>query len=118
MKTTQITNIPPLSEMESKILAFIASKDEDEKGAEVWEGEILARMFPPPIYPKNGTREQIDAWLKSSRAYNDRAYSGNGVKYADCYSHQCSLALIRLIQLKLIKEHNNGFNVGFYSLNG
>lgn len=108
-------NNPLLTEFESRVLSLIAAANGDQVG----EDAVLHACFPPPEYPKGALvgSPESRAWLVTQRAWQDRAFSGNGVEYADCYARASSLALIRLINLKLIREFNNGFNCGSYAIN-
>lgn len=111
METIPRKTLPPF---DAKILALIAAA----KGEWVGEDEVRHAMFPAPAYPtgaKVGSPEYA-AWLVTQRAWQDRAFSGNGIEYRDCYASICGCALIRLIKAKLILEHNNGYNVGSYSI--
>lgn len=103
-----------LAPFESQVLALIAAA----RGEQVNESAVLVAMFPAPKWPagaKVGSPEAAE-WNRVHRLWQDRAYSGNGIEYRDCYASITARALIRLINLKLIREFNNGFNCGSYSV--
>lgn len=92
-------------ELKAKALAVIR-----ERGG-IAETKLLETLFPPPPFPENGTKEQIDAWREANEHWKDQAYGpvGQNVPWRDTFCGQQSAIILALEREGLILSHNNGY---------
>ena len=99
------TNLPDLATLETLALDYVRQN----AGCEI--SGFMQSVFPSPAFVAGDA-----AWNTRRLRWQDEAYSGNGVEYANCAWRKCALAFIALTKAGQIREHITGFGFSTYSI--